>query len=452
MVSRRQSGDQEPRVPDRWRESLRFTAGAGGYAYRAGEIIVDESALEDARDVARRDMSVERIVDSLVLITDAPQPINFAAALRARGHRAQVNHAVFATNVAFGNPAAYGNPGAYGNPAAYGNPGAYGNPWHGPGCVPTGCGCDVTTSVQKRSAPHRSTARRAPASRELLRALDEAHAKASSGLPRVKICVLDSGVVADEYGGDLAHIIKRDPEPWGPTKPGVLEDNVDPPDEDGDLWLDPIAGHGTFIASLITRLAPQADVHVSRVLEGTGEGDDADIASRIDLLTKEPPAILCLSLSCVTEDDKPPLGLATAIAKLQRLGTVVVASAGNDASCRVVWPAALPDVISVAALGPYGPAPFTNFGPWVQACAPGLDVVSRFFDGIDEERDGLRQTADFFGWATWSGTSFAAPIVAGAIAREIGLYGLTAEQAADRVVFDERLFRLPGLGTVVNLH
>jgi hypothetical protein len=64
----------------------------------------------------------------------------------------------------------------------------------------------------------------------------------------------------------------------------------------------------------------------------------------------------------------------------------------------------------------------------------------------------LRQTADFFGWATWSGTSFAAPIVAGAIAREIGLYGLTAEQAADRVVFDERLFRLPGLGTVVNLH
>jgi subtilisin family serine protease len=329
----------------------------------------------------------------------------------------------------------------------YGNPGG-----HGPGCAPAGCSCEVTTSVEKRSAPRRSSARRAPAEPALLRPAGAAHAEAAQQLPRIKVAVLDSGLAPDDFGGDLACVVKRAPEPWGPTKPGVLEDNVDPPDEDGDRWLDPIAGHGTFICSLITRLAPQVDVSIGRVLECTGEGDDADIASRVDLLTDDPPEILCLSLSCVTEDDKPPLGLATAIAKLQHLGTVVVASAGNDSSCRVVWPAALPEVISVGALGPYGPAPFTNYGPWVRACAPGLEVVSRFFDGVDEELDGLPQTADFYGWANWSGTSFAAPIVAGAIAREMGMYGLTAHEAAERVVFDERLFRLPGLGTVVNLH
>ena len=44
------------------------------------------------------------------------------------------------------------------------------------------------------------------------------------------------------------------------------------------------------------------------------------------------------------------------------------------------------------------------------------------------------------------------PIVAAAIAREILLAGIPPEQAAERVVYDERLFRIPGFGTVVNMH
>ena len=47
-----------------------------------------------------------------------------------------------------------------------------------------------------------------------------------------------------------------------------------------------------------------------------------------------------------------------------------MASAGNDALSRPVLPAALPGVVGVGALGPGGPAPFPNYGPWVDACAP----------------------------------------------------------------------------------
>ena len=62
-------------------------------------------------------------------------------------------------------------------------------------------------------------------------------------------------------------------------------------------------------------------------------------------------------------------------------GIVVVASAGNDGVCRPAYPAAFDGVVSVAALGPDGPAPFSNWGSWVRACAPGVDVASTFYIG-----------------------------------------------------------------------
>ena len=65
---------------------------------------------------------------------------------------------------------------------------------------------------------------------------------------------------------------------------------------------------------------------------------------------------------------------------------VFVASAGNDASCRPTWPACLGHVFGVGAAGVDGPAPFTNYGPHVEACAPGVDIVSTFLYGLDPGR------------------------------------------------------------------
>jgi hypothetical protein len=49
----------------------------------------------------------------------------------------------------------------------------------------------------------------------------------------------------------------------------------------------------------------------------------------------------------------------------------------------------------------------------------------------------------------WSGTSFAAPAVVGALASAIHA-GLSRKQAVERLIDDPGLFRIPGLGTVVN--
>lgn len=114
--------------------------------------------------------------------------------------------------------------------------------------------------------------------------------------------------------------------------------------------------------------------------------------------------------------------------------TVVVASAGNHGAKRPynprpIWPAAMPDVVAVAALGPDNGdgvrlAAFSNYGPWVDVAATGEDVLSTFLTFDDEEHA-------FTGWATWSGTSFAAPRVAGAIAAEMTEKGVKVRSALD---------------------
>jgi hypothetical protein len=73
-----------------------------------------------------------------------------------------------------------------------------------------------------------------------------------------------------------------------------------------------------------------------------------------------------------------------------------------------------------------------------------VDVVSSFFaefDGTD---------ACFRSWATWSGTSFAAPAVVGALVREVGISGCSPTDAVARLIDSPWLGRIPGLGTIVN--
>jgi subtilisin family serine protease len=127
---------------------------------------------------------------------------------------------------------------------------------------------------------------------------------------------------------------------------------------------------------------------------------------------------------------------------------VGIAAAGNLRSCRPYFPAALPGVIGVGGTDRGGPAWFSNFGSWVDACAPAIDVVSTFFNDLTETIPG-RPDRRFQEWARWSGTSFAAPKVAGVIAQEMYLNQVSAREAWQRLSTPDRL-RIPGLGVVFN--
>jgi len=185
-------------------------------------------------------------------------------------------------------------------------------------------------------------------------------------------------------------------------------------------------------------------------------GTNTMVAAGIDYVTSLAEGQLAgkrIVINMSLGDSEPSDEIEDAIDRAIDAGVIVVASAGNDGICRPSLPAALPDVISVAALGPNGPARFSNYGPWVRACAPGVDIVSRFFTKFDGNEVALPGGTDpdkFASWARWSGTSFAGPIVVAALARELQL-GLTTLEAVERVIDAPGLLRIPDFGTVVNL-
>lgn len=191
-----------------------------------------------------------------------------------------------------------------------------------------------------------------------------------------------------------------------------------------------VAGHGTFVTGLIRGHAPGCVVRVRKVLDqDTGVADAWTVAQRIVELGSAGLDVLNLSLLCFTEDDEPPLVLATAIDRLDP-HIVVVAAAGNHGDYgtypdspdrrRPAWPAALDDVIAVGAAHRDGsPTPITpRNAPWIDVCAPGMDVLSTYLSGsvTVTKSDGTAGKETFSGWARWTGSSFAAALVSGAIA------------------------------------
>ena len=198
--------------------------------------------------------------------------------------------------------------------------------------------------------------------------------------------------------------------------------------------LDPQDGHGTFIAGVILQHAPGAVVRHARVLDANGETDIQDLANAIERLGREGCDIINVSAGGRTRGVQAMMAFGNALRSLPPT-TVVVAAAGNHDPedtetdhAAPFWPAAVPGVVAVAALDEPSRglrmAGFSNFGPWVDVAAPGVDVFSTFLHFENDE-------TKYDGWATWSGTSFATPQVAGAIAARMTDDGVKVRSALD---------------------
>ncbi|MFD0585580.1 S8 family peptidase [Dactylosporangium darangshiense] len=207
---------------------------------------------------------------------------------------------------------------------------------------------------------------------------------------------------------------------------------------DGDV------GHANFVAGVMLGRSRRVQPRMVRVVGPFGVCRESDLVAALRQAGDEP--IINLSLGGYTLDDRPPVLLTAALAGLLGSGDrVVVAAAGNDGQHdRPFWPAAYAGtsapwrrrVVAVAAHDGRRICEWSNTGTWITLAAPGADVVSTFVHHEDFPD----------GWARWSGTSFAAPFVAAAIADALPEAG-SARLAAEAVVAgsDRRFGRYAGV-------
>ena len=231
-------------------------------------------------------------------------------------------------------------------------------------------------------------------------------------------------------------------------------EDVEVHDADADHRLDLQAGHGTFIAGVIARATSNARILPRRVLSPFGLARDVDVAAAIDAVAPHAD-VLSLSLGGYTADDLAPPLVDDAIRRFLALGRggVVVAAAGNAGGSRCFFPAAAKSVVAVGATDAVGrPARFSNHGWWVDCSTHGHGVTSAFvaFSGPGKPAGGGDPDPDDFRFgAVWSGTSFAAPLVAARIAEAAALRAVSHAEAASRLIDVPTARRLPSYGTIL---
>lgn len=222
----------------------------------------------------------------------------------------------------------------------------------------------------------------------------------------VSVCVIDSGA-APVAGLNVADGINTldgaDPASW----------NVDE------------KGHGTHVGGIVCArptpaapyrgIAPDVTLYAAKVFPG---GFFSDIIEALDWARVQQVDLVNMSLG----GRSPSAAMASAIDQAIDAGLTIVVAAGNDGA-GVSYPGSHPDVVTVSAIGRFGNFPadsghslkvgphrdwfgglfsanFTNSGPEIDCCAPGVAIPSTVPQGH----------------AAWDGTSMACPVVTGLLA------------------------------------
>lgn len=169
------------------------------------------------------------------------------------------------------------------------------------------------------------------------------------------------------------------------------------------------SAHGTEVASLMVGRSVQfggaaagaalyaADVYCGKPTGGAVDG----IAEALEWLAEQRVQVINISLV-----GPPNVLLQQVIARLVARGFLIVAAVGNDGPAAApLYPAAYPGVVGVTAVDARQRVIFeAERGPQVMFAAPGAGIPAAALPN---------------GFATVRGTSFAAPLVAGLLAKEL---------------------------------
>ncbi|CAL9675973.1 hypothetical protein SUDANB105_07886 [Streptomyces sp. enrichment culture] len=249
----------------------------------------------------------------------------------------------------------------------------------------------------------------------------------------IKVAVIDSGIATSHP--DLADQVVG---------------GMDVADNAG--WSVDVIGHGTHCAGTIAGAdtgtgvigaATEAEIHACRIFPG---GRISALLAALDYCIEQNIDVVNLSLGT---GEFSPL-VAQKIAAARSMGMACIAAAGNNGSDKVLFPASLDTVLTVAALGKVGECPqdsshafqmfgkpdsegyfsakFSAYGPGVDLCAPGVAIIS----SVPPD-----------GYVAQDGTSMAAPHVTSLAALTLAHHPDFHEQFVPRnEARVERLFQI----------
>ena len=175
------------------------------------------------------------------------------------------------------------------------------------------------------------------------------------------------------------------------------------PIESADGATNIAVGHGTMVAGIIARIAPDALLMPVRVLNGDGVGTAKEVAEGLIFAVRNGARVINLSLGSSVRSKTMEEALDVA----EAAGVTCVTSAGNNGAQEEQYPSSRHDVLVVGALeADNKKSGYSNYGGWVSVVAPGSNIRSTYVNGQ---------------YATWSGTSFATPFVTGEAALILSL-------------------------------
>jgi serine protease len=238
----------------------------------------------------------------------------------------------------------------------------------------------------------------------------------------VTVAVIDTGVACENHG-EFTRVMDLNGTRCRPGYDFVRDDEHANDDH----------GHGTHVAGTIAQsthnafgvagLAYCATILPVKVLDQNGSGSLADVAEGIRYAADQGAQVINLSLG----GGRRSTVLAQAVAYARSKGALVVCAAGNNGRF-VESPASEPGSLAVSAIDSGDQiAWFSSRGPEIAIAAPGVNVLQHTICNHGRER--CEQ------FAAWSGTSMAAPHVAGVAALVVSM-GVTDPSAVARVLRD----------------
>jgi subtilisin family serine protease len=216
-------------------------------------------------------------------------------------------------------------------------------------------------------------------------------------------------------------------------------------------------GHGTFVTGVLRAMAPEATIDVNDILFCHGSVVEGQLAKNLEeAFDKDHAQVISMSAGTTSRDGLPPIALQVVCERISAsTATVLVAAAGNDGDQTPFYPAFFSQTMSnIASVGAVDEtrhlATYSN-RTWPSVYARGSKVVNGYPQGpyTYQEPPLAGQKVDFPQWlASWDGTSFATPIVAGLVAGLMSQKKLPAPAALKDLMTQAHQRALGGLPVV----